>query len=264
MRTIKIQLCARAAAGVLLLALGASAGQAQQRERTPQPAKAEQLFAMANETRAREGKGKLMWDAALAEAAMKHCMRMAAEGPISHRYADEADLTERAGAAGAHFSLIEENIAVGSYPGSIHQGWMNSQGHRENLLNPQINRIGVAVVAAQGVLFAVEDFARGVEVLSPSEVESTVAGLLRAKGISVRRDPADARATCRLDHGLPTLAGSDPQFVMRWQDSNLDRLPARLAESVASGRYKQAAVGSCPGQSAEGAFTVYRVAVLLY
>src|SRR6266702_47966 len=239
---------------------GALVSRAQRGERVPQPAKAEELFAMANETRAQEGRGRLEWDAALAAAAMKHCMRMAAEGPISHRYSGELDLTERAGLAGAHFGLIEENIAMGSYPGKIHQSWLESPGHRANLLNPQIDRIGVAVVAAQGVLFAVADYTRGVPVLSLTEVESTVGGLLRASGLSVRRDTNEARAACRLDRGFPSAPGTaSPQFVMRWEDSDLSHLPDSLMEHLASGRYRQAAVGSCPARNVKGAFTSYRV-----
>jgi len=238
---------------------------AQDRDRVPQPAKAEQLFAMANEARVEAGQGRLTWDPALAEAAMKHCLRMAAEGPISHRYGGEPDLTARAAEAGAHFSLIEENIAVGSYPGRIHQGWLDSPGHRANLLNPDITHVGVAVVAAQGVLFAVADYARAVPVLAPAQVENTVATLLREKGLSILRDSADARAACRLDRGLPSLAGAEPpQFVMRWQGPDVDRLPSDLAGRLASGRYRKAAVGSCPALNAEGSFTIYRVAVLLY
>lgn len=244
---------------------GVLTAQAQERDRVPQPAKGEQLYAMANETRAQAGLHKLAWDPALAEAAMKHCMRMAAEGPISHRYGGELDLAQRAGAAGAHFSLIEENIAVGSYPGKIHQGWLDSPGHRANLLSPDIDRVGTAVVAAQGVLFAVADYARGVPVMATEQVENTVAGLLRAKGVAVRRDTTDARAACYLDRGLPSLAGAEPpQFVMRWQGPDPDRLPPELIERLGSGRYRQAAVGSCPARNVEGSFTVYRVAVLLY
>ena len=251
---------------VLMAAMaGARPGHSQERPRESQPAKAEELFALANRTRAEMGRGRLQWDTGLAEAALQHCMRMAAEGQISHRYGGEPDLTARAGAAGAHFSLIEENIAVGSYPARIHQGWLDSPGHRANLLAPEIDRVGIAVVAAQGVLFAVADYARGVAVLSPSEVESQVAGLLRDKRVIVRRDTTDARAACRLDHGLPSLAGgSSPQFVMRWQDADLSRLPGTLVERLASGAYRQAEVGSCPARNTEGAFTVYRVAVLLY
>ncbi len=196
---------------------------------------------------------------------MKHCMRMAAEGPISHRYGGEPDLTQRAGTAGAHFSLIEENIAVGSYPSKIHQGWLDSPGHRANLLNPEIDRIGTAVVAAQGVLFAVADYARGVPVMETAQVEDAVAGLLRTRGVAVRQDATDARAACHLDRGIPSLAGAKPpQFVMRWQGPDLDRLPPELIERLGSGRYRQAEVGSCPARDVEGSFTVYRVAVLLY
>jgi hypothetical protein len=245
--------------GLLGLSVAAQQGS------VPQPAKAEQLFAMANATRAAEGRGRLKWDHALADAAMKHCMRMAAEGPISHQYKGEADLTARAADAGAHFSLIEENIAVGSYPATIHQGWLDSPGHRANLLNPDIDHVGIAVVAAKGVLFAVADYAKAVPVLTQSEVEAQIGSLLRAQGISVTRETATARAACRLDKGLPSVAGgSGPEFVMRWQDANLDRLPPRLLENLAGGHYRRGEVGSCPPRDGQGAFTAYRVAVLLY
>ncbi len=251
---------------VLIVAIAAGrATQAQGRESVPQPAKAEQLFAMANDSRQQEGQGRLVWDQALADAAMKHCLRMVAEGPISHRYEGEPDLTTRAADAGAHFSLIEENIAVGPYPSNIHEGWLNSPGHRANLLNPEIDHVGIAAVAAQGVLFAVADYSRAVAVLSQSQVEGAIAGLLRARGVSVRRDPANARAACRLDRGLPAGSGGDtPQFVMRWQDSNVDQLPPRLVEGLASGKFRQAEVGSCPARNTQGSFTMFRVAVLLY
>ncbi len=42
------------------------------------------------------------------------------------------------------------------------------------------------------------------------------------------------------------------------------RLPRALAQKLASGNYRQASAGSCPAQIAEGSFTAYRVAVLLY
>jgi hypothetical protein len=247
-----------------LATIGALRAQAQERDRVPQPAKAEQLYAMANETRAQAGRGRLEWDPALADAAMKHCMRMAAEGPISHRYGGEPDLTERAGAAGAHFSLIEENIAVGSYPGKIHQGWLDSPGHRANLLNPDIDRVGIAVVAAQGVLFAVADYGRGVPVRSQAQVEADIAALIRPSGVAIVRDPRDARAACAMDHGMPEGQGLQAGFVMRWQGAELKHLPDSLENRLASGQYRKAAVGSCPAREAQGSFTIYRVAVLLY
>ncbi len=229
------------------------------------PTAAEQLFALANQTRTQAGAGRLAWDPALAAAALNHCRRMAAEGPIAHRYNGEADLASRAGQAGAHFELIEENVAVGPTASMIHNEWMHSPGHRENLLNPQVDRVGVAVVASRGVLYAVADYGHGVESLNAREVESRVAGILHGSGVSIVPDASLARAACAMDNGVPrSTNGAQPGFVMRWQGSDMTQLPQALEERLASGRYHQAAVGSCRAAGQEGTFTAYRVAVLLY
>jgi hypothetical protein len=226
---------------------------------------AEQLMALANQSRKASGAGPLKWDGALAIAARKHCLRMAAEGPISHRYPGELDLSERAGQAEAHFSLIEENVAIGPSAAGIHDEWMHSSGHRTNLLNPEVDRVGIAVVASRGVLYAVADYARGVQSLNATQVEARVAGLIRQKGLSIAGDPAYARAACAMNSGIPHSAdGSQPGFIMRWQDSEMNVLPSALTGRLASGQYHQAAVGSCSPAGVDGTFTAYRVAVLLY
>jgi uncharacterized protein YkwD len=225
----------------------------------------EQIFALANQARAQAGVGPLEWDPALAEAALLHCQRMAAEGPIAHRYGGEPDLSARAAQAGAHFSVIEENVAVGTSAGAIHDEWMQSPGHRANLLSPDVDRMGVAVVAARGALYAVADYSRAVQQLNAAQVEARVAALIRVSGVAILRDPSVARAACAMDGGMPpTAGGAMPRFVMRWQAGDLDQLPQALVDKLASGNYRQAAVGSCPAQISEGSFTAYRVAVLLY
>lgn len=227
-----------------------------------QPSQAEQLFALANEARAQRGLPLLRWDQALAAGALKHCLRMAREGPIAHRYGGEPDVSARASQAGAHFSLIEENIAVGPYPAAIHAGWMRSAGHRANLLNPGVDSLGVAVVSRGGTLFAVADFARSVRVLRRSQIEDAVAGQLQGRGLALSLDTAQARAYCA---SSGRFSGPDPpDFAFLWQDSDLTHLPAALSRQAASGRYRRAAVASCAPQNVDGAFTVYRVAVLLY
>ncbi len=223
-------------------------------------AQQEQLFALANRARAAAGVAPLKWDEALAAAALNHCARMAAEGPIAHRYGGEPDVTERAAQAGSHFSLIEENVAVGSYAASIHQGWMDSPHHRANLLNPEIDSAGIAVVSARGVLYAVADYSRAVPVLSRAQVEATVAGLLRARGVAIQEDATDARAYC----SNSSKRENRPAFFMLWQNPDLTVLPQPLLDRLATGRYRKAEVGSCPAQGSVGSFTAYRVAVILY
>jgi len=251
-------------AGALGVAVGAQTDLSRGRANS-QPASSEQLFALANRTRAAAGVGALQWDPALAAAALQHCERMAAEGPIAHRYGGEADLSDRAGQAGAHFSLIEENVAVGPSAAEIHDGWMHSPGHRDNLLNPQVNRVGVAVVAVQGALYAVADYAQAVPVFSTGGVEAAVAEKLRDRGMTVLRDTADARRVCAQDgDARGAWSGSQPSFLMQWQGPDVTQLPKSLLDRMASGRYRQASVGSCAPHDVEGQFTVYRVAVLLY
>jgi hypothetical protein len=225
----------------------------------------EQIFALANQARAQAGVGRLEWDPALAAAALQHCLRMATEGPIAHRYGGEPDLSARAAQAGARFSVIEENVAVGPSAGAIHEEWMQSPGHRANLLSSDVDRVGVAVVAARGALYAVADYSRSVQQLSAAQVEARVAALIRVSGVAILGNPSVARAACAMDDGMPpTAGGAMPRFVMRWQAGDLDQLPKALVDRLASGNYHRAAVGSCPAQISEGSFTAYRVAVLLY
>lgn len=252
-------------AGVITGACAQRFSDAQQGAGRVMPAEAEQLFALANNARAQSGAGQLEWDPALAAAARRHCLRMAAEGPISHRYGGEPDLANRAGEAGAHFNLIEENVAVGSSPSEIHNEWMHSPGHRSNLLNPEVNRVGIAVVAIRGELYATADYSRNVVALSRQQVEARVAQMLRPSGVSVLADPAQARAACVADQGIPSSrTGLQAHFVMRWQDSELAQLPDALQQKLSSRRYRYASIGSCPARGVEGTFTAYRVAVLLY
>jgi uncharacterized protein YkwD len=226
---------------------------------------AEQLFALANQARAAAGAAPLKWDSALATAARQHCLRMAAEGPIAHQYAGELDLSTRAAQAGAHFSLIEENVAFAPTPAAIHDGWMHSPGHRRNLLNPDVDRMGVAVVAGRDNLYAVADYERAVPMLAQNQVETAVGNLLGQSGVAILPNAAVARAACAMDHGFPgSKSDTQPSFIMRWQGTDLTHLPPSLANELASRKFHQAAVGSCSPQGQQDSFTAYRIAVLLY
>jgi len=238
--------------------------QAQGRSQSAIQPEAWRIVVLANQARAAAGAGPLKWDPALAAAARQHCLRMAAEGPISHRYAGEREPAERAGRAGAHFSLIEENVALGPDPATIHQQWMRSRGHRTNLLNPAVDRIGVAIVAGRRGLYAVADYSHNVSQLTQAQVEARVAGMLEKRGVAVERNTRAASEACETNRGVPDAeAGARNRFVMRWQDAELSRLPGELTKELASGRFSRAQVASCPAQGQQGWFTAYRIAVLL-
>jgi hypothetical protein len=179
---------------------------------------AAQLMALANQARATVGAPPLRWDQGLAEAARKHTLRMISEGPIAHQYPGELDVSERAGLAGAHFDLIEENVAVASSLTAIHDGWMQSKGHRENMLNPEVGSVGIAIVASRGVLYATADYSRGVQALTREQVESRFSEQIQSAGVKVLTDHSLARAACLMDNGIPrSAADTPPGFIMRWR-----------------------------------------------
>jgi uncharacterized protein YkwD len=225
---------------------------------------AEQILALANQAREQVGVASLKWDPTLAAAAMRHCRMMAAEGPISHRYGGEPDLSSRAAQAGAHFGLIEENVALAPSAAAVHEAWMQSPGHRQNLLSAEVDHVGIAVVYARGEFYAVADYSAAVENLSPMQVEERAAPLLRASGVSILADPTPARSACAGDNDPLRSSGARPAWLIRWQNSDLSYLPQPLVKQLASGRYRKAAIGSCPAQDNGAPFTSYRVAVLLY
>jgi hypothetical protein len=250
---------------IVLVCIGSAPSVAQRGQGRGDAGAAEQLFAMGNQARAEAGVAPLAWDPALAAAAYKHCERMVAEGALSHRYNGELELSERAALAGAHFGLIEENIAVGSYPKEIHEEWMHSPGHKKNLLNPEVDHAGIAVIVSHGSMYAVTDFETGVKVMSAVQVEASVAKLVHMSGLAIRTDPRDARAACALDRGMPrTLTGGQPGFIMRWQGADLEHLPPSLVERLGSREYHSANIGACQPRGDQTAFTQYRLAVLLY
>lgn len=219
------------------------------------------LESAADQERAAEGLPPLRRDAALVAAARAHALLMVSNRTISHQFPGEPELAARAGAAGARFSRVTENVAEGPTPMEIESAWMHSPGHRRNLLDRDVDAVGIAVVASGGELYAVEDFERTVARLSLSEQEGQVAALLNPYGVQVLADHADARATCATESGYQ--GARRPFFVMRFTAAELNRLPQALESKLAAGQLHHAAVGACPDAS-EGAFSSYRIAVMLF
>jgi hypothetical protein len=219
------------------------------------------LLAAANQDRATHGLNPVKLDAHLVLAARDHAFAMASQHNISHQFPGERDLATRAGDAGAHFSLITENVAEASNAAQIHELWMNSAGHRANLLDPKVDAVGIAVVQKDRQLYAVEDFGRTVVKLSLDQQEAEVGGLLNASGMRISGDKGDARQTCTMSTGY--VGSRQPWFVMRYTASSLDRLPDELNSRLTTGKYHEAAVGACV-TGKQGPFTSYNIAVMLF
>jgi hypothetical protein len=227
------------------------------------------LLSAANQERLARGLSQLRRDPQLAVAAADHARQMAAHEGISHQFAGEAELTSRGASAGVGFSLISENVAQAPSVVEIHEMWMHSEHHRTNLLDPSIDSAGISVVERDGELYAVEDFAKTVQSVSLERQESAIGSLVAGRTTGAGRvalasdaeSVAAARGTCATSTGY--AGARKPWFIMRFTSDSLDRLPDVLTARMATGKYREAAVGACAGAD-RGGFTSYSFAVLLY
>lgn len=103
-----------------------------------------QLQRLVNTERTKHGLQPLKVNAALATAAQRHSRDMAQNDYYSHTSLNGSMALTRVQASGYTPRLVGENIAAGqpSAP-AVFRAWMNSPGHRANILNPEYREVGV-------------------------------------------------------------------------------------------------------------------------
>ena len=97
-----------------------------------------------NVYRTQQGCQPLILNDQLTAAAQGHSQDMALNDFFSHTGSDGSSSWERILRTGYRYSLAAENIAAG-YPTSeaVVQGWMDSDGHRQNILDCDLREVGV-------------------------------------------------------------------------------------------------------------------------
>lgn len=99
---------------------------------------------LTNRERARAGLRPLAVDPALSTAAQAYSVDMAARAFYSHTSPEGSQPWDRAAAAGSRMRSIGENIACGQRSAAeVVEGWMNSPGHRANILKRDFTHIGI-------------------------------------------------------------------------------------------------------------------------
>ncbi|RFS86656.1 CAP domain-containing protein [Actinomadura spongiicola] len=116
------------------------------------------VVALTNAERAKEGCKPLRVDARLVTAARRHSADMAANGYFDHTSRNGDSPWQRMEAAG-YPSPGAENIAKGyATAEAVMKGWMDSPGHRANILNCDLRAIGVGRAAGSGGPLWTQDF----------------------------------------------------------------------------------------------------------
>lgn len=122
---------------------------------TPSIRLARAAVCLINSRRARRGMVRLRLNHKLTKAAMRHTHDMVRRGyfgHVSHRGRDVVDRLRRSRYLDGRFSWrVGENLAWGSgrlgTPRRIVRSWMESAGHRRNMLDPRYREIGIGVIA---------------------------------------------------------------------------------------------------------------------
>ncbi|HLS09710.1 CAP domain-containing protein [Lentibacillus sp.] len=107
----------------------------------------QQVVELTNQERQAQGLEPLKVDTELSKVAREKSRDMAANNYFSHdspTYGSPFDMMKQYGIS---YRTAGENIAKGQRtPQQVVDGWMNSEGHRENIMNPNFTHIGVGYV----------------------------------------------------------------------------------------------------------------------
>jgi len=113
-----------------------------------------ELLQLTNEERRKAGVPALQLSPQLDRAAQGHAEDMVRNNFFSHTGSNGSTLVTRVAAAGYAYSFAGENIAAGgATPAQTIQQWMNSPGHRQNLLNRNFTQIGFGYVSAPSTAY---------------------------------------------------------------------------------------------------------------
>ncbi len=133
---------------------------------TPQTLSADGIISRTNYYRMQKNLSPLVTNDRLTRAAQKKVDDMFAQQYFEHESPQGIESDDLARSAGYVFIVVGENLALGEYESDFEvvEGWMDSPGHRENILSSSYTEIGVAV--KQGVFegdlvwLAVQEFGR--------------------------------------------------------------------------------------------------------
>jgi uncharacterized protein YkwD len=110
---------------------------------------------LINWARRQEGRAKLAPSSSLTRAAGMKGQKVASCGQFSHTPCG-SDLTGPLKASGYPYASFGENLFVGTWgavsPRDVVTAWLQSPGHRENMLRPYFRDVGAAAVRASGLM----------------------------------------------------------------------------------------------------------------
>jgi uncharacterized protein YkwD len=128
------------------------------------------LLAAHNVERKKEGRSPLKLSEKLSQAALAHAKDMAEQHKLDHTGSDKSTAAERVKRTGYNYVVVGENIAFGQKTvEGVMATWMDSPGHRENILADFTEMGAARVEDDEGVYFWCVDLGTPMPQLKPGE-----------------------------------------------------------------------------------------------
>ncbi len=219
------------------------------------------IFTLVNAERAKAGVPPLALDQRLVKLARAHSALLAEHKSLSHQFPDEPDLKHRFAATDLRWNFIGENVGLADTPEEAHHGLMNSPPHRENILEPRYNAVGIGVVARGPLIYVTQDFARRLDELSDSDAENAIVSLFLSERHRHGASPMQRFQDASMRMQACDMAGRDEitmaklslpkgtRNIETFTTTKLEVLPANVEKLVTDPNYTKFAIGACFARS---------------
>jgi hypothetical protein len=213
---------------------------------------ANDVLNLVNKERQAAGLAPLTRAVELDRAAQKYAQYMADAGFFSHNGPDGSTPSARIKAEGYSGYTWGENIAMGQpTPEAVMQAWMNSSGHRANILHSSFKEIGIGVAKAAGgrSIYWVQDFGArnggGGGTAPPAPAKPSISTINPARGKV--GDTIAVEGTNLGTSGQVLFGGGKAGAVQGWTSS---RVSVKVPDGAKSGAVTvQNSVGTSNGFS---------------
>lgn len=126
--------------------------------RSSMTAEETQLFNLINTERTKQGLAVLKANSAVANVARAHSQDMATNNYFDHSNLKGESPFTRLRKGGISYIAAGENIAINTSVSGAHQAFMNSAGHRANVLNRDYTEAGIGIIRSGSRLYVTENF----------------------------------------------------------------------------------------------------------
>ncbi len=237
----------------------------------------QELVKQLNASRREAGLPALTVNPKLTEAARKHSEIMAEQQKLMHVLPGEDAVAKRLADTGLRFNRSGENVGYNTDFNGVHEGFMNSPPHRENILSPDYTEVGIGVVHDdKGVWWATQDFSHTLDERTTTQAED-----LAARRFAELRSKAGAPPLRRLKstrlHDLACSMGHagklDPRqvlaipgvhYAITYNNSRPEELPSSANTLADKKALTQYGVGACFVQERSNPGGTYYVVLAFY